>query len=866
MSQTVDTSNKEFQDALSLIQYTRQSVFLTGKAGTGKSTFLRYICENIKKKHVVLAPTGIAAINAGGSTLHSFFKLPFHPLLPDDPNLSLQRGRIHEFFRYTKPQRKLLEELELIIIDEISMVRADIIDAVDRILRVYSRNLREPFGGKQLLLVGDVFQLEPVVKGDEREILNRFYPTPYFFSARVFNQIDLVSIELEKVYRQTDKVFVSVLDHIRSNTAGAADLQLLNTRYGTDIEENEEDMYITLATRRDNVDYINDRKLAELPGDAVTFRGEVTGDFPESSLPTSRELVLKPGAQVIFIKNDFDRRWVNGTTGVVSGFDEIEETLYVITDDGKECDVKPEHWKNIRYKYNEKKKEIEEEVLGTFSQFPVRLAWAITVHKSQGLTFSRVVIDFTGGVFAGGQAYVALSRCTSLEGIQLKKPVNRADIFVRPEIVNFAERFNNRQAIDRALKQAQADVEYAAATKAFDKGDFEVFLNHFFKAIHSRYDIEKPVIQRLIRRKLGVINKLRDNNDQLKSQMAEQQKRLQAYAREYYLMGNESITLAHDSRAAIANYDKALELYPEYTDAWIRKGITLFNDGRYLEAEECLTRAVKLRPAEFKAVYNRGKLRLKQQETEGAIADLDKATTLKPEQNHPRNKPHLFENKKLIPYFCVIIYRLIISPMLLKLYEKNNNPQDLQQVVDILNDGGLIIYPTDTMYAIGCHGLKERAIERICRIKEIDPRKNNLSIICYDLSSISEYAKVDNNTFKLMKRNLPGAFTFILNGTTRLPKIFRNRKEVGIRMPDNAIIQEIARILDAPIMTTTLPHEAHEDIEYCTDPELIDEKFGDLVDLVIDGGIGGTEFSTIVDCTSGEIEVIRQGKGWLNEG
>ena len=178
MTQSIDTNNKEFQDALSLIQYTRQSVFLTGKAGTGKSTFLRYICENIKKKHVVLAPTGIAAINAGGSTLHSFFKLPFHPLLPDDPNLSLQRGRIHEFFRYTKPQRKLLEELELIIIDEISMVRADIIDAVDRILRVYSRNLREPFGGKQLLLVGDVFQLEPVVKGDEREILNRFYPTP----------------------------------------------------------------------------------------------------------------------------------------------------------------------------------------------------------------------------------------------------------------------------------------------------------------------------------------------------------------------------------------------------------------------------------------------------------------------------------------------------------------------------------------------------------------------------------------------------------------------------------------------------------------------------------------------------------------
>ncbi len=627
----IDTGNKEFQDALNLIQYTRQSVFLTGKAGTGKSTFLRYICENTKKKHVVLAPTGIAAINAGGSTLHSFFKLPFYPLPPDDPNLSLQRGRIHEFFKYTKPHRKLLEELELVIIDEISMVRSDIIDAVDRILRVYSRNLREPFGGKQLLLVGDVFQLEPVVKGDEREILNRFYPTPYFFSARVFNQIDLVSIELQKVYRQTDKIFVNVLDHIRTNTAGAADLQLLNTRYGVDIEQNEADMYITLATRRDNVDHINDKKLAELPGEPMTFHGEIRGDFPESSLPTSQELTLKPGAQIIFIKNDFERRWVNGTIGMISGFDEKEETLYVITDDGKECDVKRESWRNIRYKYNEKKRQIEEEELGTFTQYPLRLAWAITIHKSQGLTFSRVVIDFTGGVFAGGQAYVALSRCTSLEGIQLKKQVSRADIFVRPEIVSFAERFNNNQAIDRALKQAQADVQYAAATKAFNQGDFETFLEQFFKAIHSRYDIEKPVVQRLIRRKLGIINQLKEDNSQLKEAMQTQEKRLQTYAREYYLMGNECITQAHDSRAAIANYDKAIELYPEYTDAWIRKGITLLNEDKLSEAEECFNRAIKLRPTEFKALYNRGKLRLKRGEAEAAIADFDKATSLKPE-------------------------------------------------------------------------------------------------------------------------------------------------------------------------------------------------------------------------------------------
>lgn len=567
MSFVPDTQNKEFQDALNLIQYTRQSVFLTGKAGTGKSTFLRYICEHTKKKHVVLAPTGIAAINAGGSTLHSFFKLPFYPLLPDNPDFSLQRGRIHEFFKYTKPHRKLLEELELIIIDEISMVRADIIDAVDRILRVYSRNLREPFGGKQILLVGDVFQLEPVVKGDEREILNRFYPTPYFFSARVFNQIDLVSIELQKVYRQTDATFVGVLDHIRNNTVGATDLQLLNTRYGTQIEESEADMYITLATRRDNVDHINDKKLAELPGEPVTFSGEITGDFPESSLPTSQELVLKPGAQIIFIKNDFDRRWVNGTIGIISGFDPFEETLYVITDDGKECDVKRESWRNIRYKYNEEKKQIEEEELGTFTQYPIRLAWAITIHKSQGLTFSRAVIDFTGGVFAGGQAYVALSRCTSLEGIQLKKPVSRADVFVRPEIIGFAERFNNRQAIARALKQAQADVQYAAATKAFDKGDFDTFLNEFFKAIHSRYDIEKPVVQRLIRKKLNIINRLREENRSLKQAAIEKEKSLVKYAREYIIMGDECLKLEM-KEAAMKNYEKAVALCPKFKEAW----------------------------------------------------------------------------------------------------------------------------------------------------------------------------------------------------------------------------------------------------------------------------------------------------------
>ena len=626
----VDTQNKEFQDALKLIQYTRQSVLLTGKAGTGKSTFLKYVCEITKKKHIVLAPTGIAAINAGGSTLHSFFKLPFYPLLPDDPNFSLKGGKLHSFLKYTSAHRKLIKEVELVIIDEISMVRADIIDFIDKILRVYSQNMREPFGGKQILLVGDVYQLEPVLKNDEREIINRFYPTPYFFSARVFNEIELVSIELTKVYRQTDKVFVNVLDHIRTNTAGAADLQLLNTRYNTQIKENESDMYITLATRRDTVDFINEKKLAELPGDSTIFTGEIKGEFPENSLPTQMELEVKPGAQIIFIKNDYERRWVNGTIGTIAGIDE-DETLYVITEDGKEVDVKKDSWRNIRYRYNDKEKKIEEEGLGVFIQYPIRLAWAITIHKSQGLTFSRVVVDFTGGVFAGGQAYVALSRCTSLDGIQLKKQITRGDIFVRPEIVSFAQRFNNRPAIEKALKQAQADVQYVEAVKQFDQGNFEGFLEQFFLAIHSRYDIEKPVIKRFIRKKLEIINRQKKENQRLREQLYVQRKNLEKYAREYYLMGNECITQAHDSRAAIANYDKAIELNPSYTDAWIRKGITLYNNKEYYEAEVCLNEAVRLSPMLFKAVYNRGKNRMALDNIEGALADFDRAVSIKPE-------------------------------------------------------------------------------------------------------------------------------------------------------------------------------------------------------------------------------------------
>ena len=641
----LDTNNKEFQDALQLITHTRQSVFLTGKAGTGKSTFLKYICNHTKKKYVVLAPTGIAAINAGGVTLQSFFKLPFRPMLPDDPDLSLSHGRIFEFFKYPKEKRKIIAEVDLIIIDEISMVRADIIDCVDRILRVYSGNMRLPFGGKQLLFVGDVFQLEPVVPSDQKEILSLFYASPFFFSARVFKDINLVPIELQKVYRQTDSVFINILDRIRNNAARKQELDTLNGRYFPSFEPQNEDMYITLATRRDQVDFINEKKLAELPGEEYVSVGKIEGDFPESSLPTQLNLSIKEQAQVIFIDNDYERRWVNGTIGMVSGIDE-NGNVYVLLESGVEHLVEPTSWRNYKYKYNEKEKRIEEEIVGTFEQLPIRLAWAITVHKSQGLTFSRVVVDLTGGVFAGGQTYVALSRCTSLEGLVLKSKISSRDIFIRKEIVEFSQIFNNQALIEKSIKESEAELQYGRAAQGFRQGNMKEAVEAFAAAVSKRNELDNPMVQRLLRLKLQALNSQKAQIKALREELHSLRETQKEYAHEYYLMGNECITKAHDANAAIRCFDKALNLNPNYVEAWVRKGVTLLDIGEDYDAQVCLNKAIKLSPKSFKARYNRGKCLLKLKYYDEAILDFQQAISIKPK--HAASHEYLAEGFRAI--------------------------------------------------------------------------------------------------------------------------------------------------------------------------------------------------------------------------
>lgn len=625
----LDLDNKEFQQVMTLINYTSQSVFMTGKAGTGKSTFLKYITETTHKNYVVLAPTGIAAVNAGGQTLHSFFKLPLKPLLPDDPEFDLKRLR--ERMKYPGKFIKMLKGLELIIIDEISMVRADTIDFIDKLLRFFCGNSRQPFAGKQILMVGDVFQLEPVVTADAREILRHHYNNFFFFSAHVFQQFSLVPIELRKVYRQSDETFIGLLDRVRAGRPTRADLNELNRRVtpegGTDSDSG---MTMTIATRRDIVDSINEAHLEKIERPAFTFEAEVTGDFPESSFPTDRNLTLKEGAQVVFIRNAPDHTWVNGTLGRVTALS--DEELRVTLENGNTVDLEREVWDNVVYGYDEEKRTVTETVKGSFVQFPVKLAWALTIHKSQGLTFSQVRIDVGAGAFAGGQTYVALSRCRSLEGMHLHCPLRPSDIYVNPHVVNFARMFNNGRLITDALAAARADSLYAQAAHAFDACNYTLAVDSFIEAVGARNELGNRLTRKLMLRKLHELDSNRLRADRAEAEARRLRDTIATLASEFVDMGLTCLNESWEAEAALANFDKALRLTPGLYEARVGRARALALLGEAEQARDILGEASTDCPDRYEAPYQLGALFLSAGDVSNAVNFLNKAQKAKPDE------------------------------------------------------------------------------------------------------------------------------------------------------------------------------------------------------------------------------------------
>jgi hypothetical protein len=451
-----------FELALQFANFTGRHFFLTGKAGTGKTTFLQYLRKHSRKKMAVVAPTGVAAINAGGMTIHSFFQLPFGPFIPapaqgwgGPAGIANNKHSLLKNLRLNSNRRQLIQELELVVIDEVSMVRADMLDAIDLVLRHVRRKQHLPFGGVQMIYIGDLFQLPPVASREEWSILAEYYSSPFFFDALVIKEANPLFLELTHIYRQRDEHFIALLEKIRNNNPSAADLDLLHQHYEPGFIPAKEENYITLTTHNYKADAINKRALDELPGRPASFKAKVDGEFAERAYPADFELVLKIGAQVMFIKNDKgeSRRYYNGKIGVISRMSDTE--VYVeFPGEPEEVLVEKEQWKNIRYAFNKEQQQVDEEELGTYEQFPLRLAWAITIHKSQGLTFDKAVID-AGESFAAGQVYVALSRLRSMEGLVLQSRIRASSIHTDDKVLAFSNRQHSHDELKVLLEAEQ---------------------------------------------------------------------------------------------------------------------------------------------------------------------------------------------------------------------------------------------------------------------------------------------------------------------------------------------------------------------------------------------------------------------------
>jgi predicted ATPase len=485
-------SNQDLQLAKDFVQYTNRSIFLTGKAGTGKTTFLKDLKKISPKRMVVVAPTGVAAINAGGVTIHSFFQLPFHPYIPayymQENNSASQSGRSDPpGYKMSREKINIIKSLDLLIIDEISMVRADTLDAIDSALRRY-RNRHLPFGGVQLLMIGDLQQLAPVVKDEDREILGNYYDSYFFFGSRALMSTDYVTIELKHIYRQNDQVFIDLLNKVRDNKVDAEALSELNKRYIPYFDPDSGVGYITLTTHNNQAQAINDSRLAKLPGKTRSFTATIEDDFPEFSYPNAIELILKTGAQVMFVKNDIsrDKLYFNGKIGKIESF---KDDIIVVKCPGDDFSIIVEmaEWQNMKYTLNEETKEIEETVIGTFRQFPLKLAWAITIHKSQGLTFDRAVIDACAA-FAHGQVYVALSRCRTLDGLVLSSRINSRSFIDNPAISGFVNGKAKNQPDRNKLAESKRAYQQQLLSELFDFTSIKNKLNYSLKVVNEHHD------------------------------------------------------------------------------------------------------------------------------------------------------------------------------------------------------------------------------------------------------------------------------------------------------------------------------------------------------------------------------------------
>lgn len=475
----MNVSNIELQLANDFVQYTSHNIFLTGKAGTGKTTFLHNLKKSTPKRMIVTAPTGVAAINAGGVTLHSFFQMPFAPFVPGSEFQSQSQQR-----RFSKEKINIIKSLDLLVIDEISMVRSDLLDGVDAVLRRYKhRDL--PFGGVQLLMIGDLHQLSPVVRDDEWEILKPYYDSYYFFSSNALRQTEMIPIELKHIYRQSDRAFIQLLNAVRDNRIDRNTLEALNSRYIPTFKPNVEENYITLTTHNRSADKINETQLQALAAKTFTFRATIEDNYPEYNYPTAEKLVLKKGAQVMFVRNDnsIEKRFFNGKIGKITHID--SNKIHVMcADNDDEITVERVTWENIKYTINPETKAIEEEVIGKFIQYPLRLAWAITIHKSQGLTFERAIID-ANAAFAHGQVYVALSRCKTFEGMVLSTPISQSAVKTDYTVAQFVEQSSQNSPTPAQLDQAKILYQQKLLSECFDFQYLRFNLTKFIRVLRE---------------------------------------------------------------------------------------------------------------------------------------------------------------------------------------------------------------------------------------------------------------------------------------------------------------------------------------------------------------------------------------------